>query len=57
MPEDVFACVDHITIAPSPGGSRLGVTVTLSAEFDDAAALDLILEAAGALARMRGEGD
>jgi hypothetical protein len=48
--------VEHAGVAPSADGTKLAITVTLTVELDDSAALDAVLRVVGALARRRGRG-
>ena len=47
------AYVEHASVAPSADGTKLAVTVTITVELDDAAALDAAMRVVGALARRR----
>jgi hypothetical protein len=48
-----YATVDHVSIAQTLGGDKLAVVVTLTVEVDATTALDLVLQAVGAIVRMR----
>jgi hypothetical protein len=48
--------LDHISIAPKPGGG-VSVCVTLTVLLDDAQALDMVMRAIGTIARARGHSE
>jgi hypothetical protein len=51
--DETRAALDHLAVAPTQAGG-VAVTLTLTIELSDAAALDMVMKVIGQIARARG---